>query len=210
MLKRVIGIRTRRLQAMRDKNSNRKIKFNDYLYVSFGLIADKLKSEENFDKELIRLSSVYTIQKGDWINGQRIEIRCLRHESQGLVSELKKLGLKVEYTPFPINAFVHCNLKGKADIAKEIAQNLSSSLSKLIMNIIEHCTREPLQLRVNQDKKMVIGRDFSNKCETEIAYVAIIKGNLCIIDTTDKTYPSDVLTINDKFEIIDALLKLLG
>ena len=192
MLKRVIGIRTRRLQAMRDKNSNRKIKFNDYLYVSFGLIADKLKSEENFDKELIRLSSVYTIQKGDWINGQRIEIRCLRHESQGLVSELKKLGLKVEYTPFPI------------------AQNLSSSLSKLIMNIIEHCTTEPLQLRVNQDKKMVIGRDFSNKCETEIAYVAIMKGKLCIIDTTDKTYPSDVLTINDKFEIIDALLKLLG
>lgn len=41
MLKRIIGIRTRRLQAMRDKNSNRKIKFNDYLYVPFGLIAFK-------------------------------------------------------------------------------------------------------------------------------------------------------------------------
>ena len=195
---------------MKNKNNNMKIKLNDYLYVTIWHCGSKVRSEEDFDKELIRLSSVYTIQKGDWLNGERLEIRCLRHESQGLVSELKKLGLKVEYTPFPINAFVHCNLKGKADIAKEIAQNLSSSLSKLIMNIIEHCTTEPLQLRVNQDKKMVIGRDFSNKCETEIAYVAIMKGKLCIIDTTDKTYPSDVLTINDKFEIIDALLKLLG
>ena len=208
MLKRVIGIRTRRLQAMRDKNSNRKIKFNDYLYVSFGLIADKLKSEENFDKELIRLSSVYTIQKGDWINGQRIEIRCLRHESQGLVSELKKLGLKVEYTPFPINAFVHCNLKGKADISKDIAQNLSSSLSKLIKSILTNMTIEPYQVRVNQDHKIVIGRDFSNKCDTEIAYVAMVEDNLCVIDTTDKIFPIEELTIRDKFDVIDAMLKL--
>ena len=193
---------------MRDKNSNRKIKFNDYLYVSFGLIADQLKSEENFDKELIRLSSVYTIQKGDWINGQRIEIRCLRHESQGLVSELKKLGLKVEYTPFPINAFVHCNLKGKADISKDIAQNLSSSLSKLIKSILTNMTIEPYQVRVNQDYKIVIGRDFSHKCDTEIAYVAMIEGNLCVIDTTDKIFPIEELTIRDKFDVIDAMLKL--
>ena len=193
---------------MRDKNSNRKIKFNDYLYVSFGLIADKLKSEENFDKELIRLSSVYTIQKGDWINGQRIEIRCLRHESQGLVSELKKLGLKVEYTPFPINAFVHCNLKGKADISKDIAQNLSSSLSKLLKRILTNMTIEPYQVRVNQDHKIVIGRDFSHKCDTEIAYVAMIEDNLCVIDTTDKIFPIEELTIRDKFDVIDAMLKL--
>ena len=193
---------------MRDKNSNRKIKFNDYLYVSFGLIADKLKSEENFDKELIRLSSVYTIQKGDWINGQRIEIRCLRHESQGLVSELKKLGLKVEYTPFPINAFVHCNLKGKADISKDIAQNLSSSLAKLIKSILTNMTIEPYQVRVNQDHKIVIGRDFSNKCDTEIAYVAMVEDNLCVIDTTDKIFPIEELTIRDKFDVIDAMLKL--
>lgn len=193
---------------MRDKNSNRKIKFNDYLYVSFGLIADKLKSEENFDKELIRLSSVYTIQKGDWINGQRIEIHCLRHESQGLVSELKKLGLKVEYTPFPINAFVHCNLKGKADISKDIAQNLSSSLSKLIKSILTNMTIEPYQVRVNQDHKIVIGRDFSHKCDTEIAYVAMIEDNLCVIDTTDKIFPIEELTIRDKFDVIDAMLKL--
>ena len=193
---------------MRDKNSNRKIKFNDYLYVSFGLIADKLKSEENFDKELIRLSSVYTIQKGDWINGQRIEIRCLRHESQGLVSELKKLGLKVEYTPFPINAFVHCNLKGKADISKDIAQHLSSSLSKLIKSILTNMTIEPYQVRVNQDHKIVIGRDFSHKCDTEIAYVAMMGENLCVIDTTDKIFPIEELTIRDKFDVIDAMLKL--
>ena len=193
---------------MRDKNSNRKIKFNDYLYVSLGLIADTLKSEENFDKELIRLSSVYTIQKGDWINGQRIEIRCLRHESQGLVSELKKLGLKVEYTPFPINAFVHCNLKGKADISKDIAQNLSSSLSKLIKSILTNMTIEPYQVRVNQDHKIVIGRDFSNKCDTEIAYVAMVDDNLCVTDTTDKIFPIEELTIRDKFDVINTMLKL--
>ena len=193
---------------MRDKNSNRKIKFNDYLYVSFGLIADKLKSEENFDKELIRLSSVYTIQKGNWINGQRIEIRCLRHESQGLVSELKKLGVKVEYTPYRMNEFVKCNLNGKADISKDIAQNLSSSLSKLIKSILTNMTIEPYQVRVNQDHKIVIGRDFSHKCDTEIAYVAMIEDNLCVIDTTDKIFPIEELTIRDKFDVIDAMLKL--
>lgn len=193
---------------MRNKNNNMKIKLNDYLYVTIWHCGSKVRSEEDFDKELIRLSSVYTIQKGDWLNGERLEIRCLRHESQGLASELKKLGAKVEYTPYRMNEFVKCNLNGKADISKDIAQNLSSSLSKLIKSILTNMTIEPYQVRVNQDHKIVIGRDFSNKCDTEIAYVAMVEGNLCVIDTTDKIFPIEELTIRDKFDVIDAMLKL--
>ena len=63
-------------------------------------------------------------------------------------------------------------------------------------------------MRVNQDHKIVIGRDFSNKCDTEIAYVAMVEDNLCVIDTTDKIFPIEELTIRDKFDVIDAMLKL--
>lgn len=183
-------------------------KYNDCIYVDLAH-SSTIKCEDDIQKVIKKLSSQYSLKLGELI-GRRLVIHCMRTESQDLFHEFKKLGISMSYLPYSDYILYKDVMEGKADIAKEIAQNLSSSLSKLIMNIIEDCTIEPLQLRVNQDKKMVIGRDFSNKCETEIAYVAIMKGNLCIIDTTDKIYPSDVLTINDKFEIIDALLKLLG
>ena len=183
-------------------------KYNDCIYVDLSH-SMTIRNEGDINEVIKKLSSLYSLKLGERI-GSRLTIHCVRMESQGLVNELNKLGIKTCYLPFTSNMFKKAELEGKADIAKEIAQNLSSSLSKLIMSIITTCAIEPYQVRVNQDKKMIIGRDFSNKCESEIAYVTIIKGNLCIIDTTDKIYPMDVLTINDKFEIINALLKLLG